>query len=523
MHDSLGFLKIREQDAQAATVTKAVEGKELVLEVDTGASVTIIPNKIFKEKLGHLKLRLANTSLKTYTGAVLPLCGETEVVEYQGQSAKLPLIVAEVDGKPAILGRNWLSFVKLNWKELFNVSSLDFVAELSARYKGVFGPGVGKIKEFEARLCVHSETTPKFHKTRPVPYSLRPLVEAELDRLEGVVTKVSHSAWAAPVVVVPKADGGICLCADFKVTVNQILDVDKYPLPNAQDLLSSLAGGTRFTKLDLKHAYQQLPLSEDSKHFLTINTSKGLYQNNRLSFGVASAPAIFQSTMDTILKGIDGVVCYIDDILITGRNDQEHRNRLEAVLSRLERYGVQLKLSKCSFPQEKVQFLGHVIDAEGFTHHPRRCRPLLKLRLLLMLQSYGPSSECSSTMGNFYLICRHCCTRSTTLHDRILEDFHADHPGVCRMKSLARSYLWWPSLDKAIESVVQNCTACQSTRPAIAPLVPWKWPVRVWQRVHMDYAEKDSVYFFVVVDAHSKWPEVFSTSSTTTYKNITCI
>ena len=82
-------------------------------------------------------------------------------------------------------------------------------------------------------------------------------------------------------------------------------------------------------KLDLKHVYQQLPLSEDSKQFLPINTSKGLYQYNRLPFGVASAPAIIQSTMDTILKGIDSVVCYIDDILITGRNDQEHQNRLE--------------------------------------------------------------------------------------------------------------------------------------------------------------------------------------------------
>ena len=144
-------------------------------------------------------------------------------------SAKLPQIVAEVDGKPAILGRNWLSVVKLNSKELFNVSSRDFVGELSARYKVVFGPCLGKIKKFESRLCVHSEATPKFQKSRPVPYSLRPAVEAELDRLEmeGVVTKVSHSAWATPVVVVPKADGGIRLCGDFKVTVNQVLDVDK--------------------------------------------------------------------------------------------------------------------------------------------------------------------------------------------------------------------------------------------------------------------------------------------------------
>ena len=303
--------------------------------------------------------------------------------------------------RPAILGRNWFSVVKLNWKELFNVSSRDFIGELSARYKNVFGPGLGKIKDFKARLCVHSEATPKFHKSRPKPYSLRKAVEAELDRLEkeGVVTKVSHSAWAAPVVVVPKADDGIRLCGDFKVTVNQVLDVDKYPLPNPQDLLSALAGGKRFMKLDLKHAYQQLPLSEEPKQFLNINTSKGLYQYQHLPFGVASAPAIFQSTMDTILKSIAGVVRYINDIVITGRSDQEHRNRLEAVLSSLERYGVHLKWSKCSFLQEKVQFLGHVIDAEGVHLSPEKVQPIVEAptpatvtelqSFLGMLQYYG--------------------------------------------------------------------------------------------------------------------------------------
>ena len=191
------------------------------------------------------------------------------------------------------------------------------------------------------------------------------------------MTKMSHSAWAAPVVVVSKADGGIRLCGDFKVTVYQVLDVDKYSLPNPQDLLSALAGGKRFTKLDLKHAYQQLLLSEESKQFLTINTNKGLYQYQGLPFGVASAPAIFQSTMDTILKGIDGVVCYIDDILITGA-PKSARNRLEAVLSRLERYGVQLKWSKCSFLQEKVQFLDHVIDAEGVHPSPEKVQAVVE-------------------------------------------------------------------------------------------------------------------------------------------------
>jgi len=230
--DSLGFFSTQEQGSKAIIVTLKVEGKEIPMEVDTGASLTVIPKKMFKEKWGHLKLKPASNTLKTYSGSVLPLSGETEVlVEYQGQEAMLPVIVADVDGKPAILGRNWLSFIKLNWQELFSVSTPNSIEELAAKFKGVFTQGLGKIKEFEARVHVHPEATPKFHKARPVPYALKPAVEAELDRLEkeGIVTKVSHSEWAAPVVIVPKSDGTIRLCGDYKVTVNQVLDVDQYP------------------------------------------------------------------------------------------------------------------------------------------------------------------------------------------------------------------------------------------------------------------------------------------------------
>ena len=100
---------------------------------------------------------------------------------------------------------------------------------MSAKYKGVFGPGLRKLKQFEVRLYVHSETITKFHKARPVPYSLGPAVEAELNLLEkeGVVSRVSHSAWGASVVIVPTKDSGISLCGESKVTVNQVLDVDK--------------------------------------------------------------------------------------------------------------------------------------------------------------------------------------------------------------------------------------------------------------------------------------------------------
>ena len=155
--------------------------------------------------------------------------------------------------------------------------------------------------------------------------------------------KVTHSEWATPVVVVPKADGSVRLCGDFKVTINPLLKVDQYSLPKAEDLFATLAGGQRFTKLDLSQAYLQLELHPDSMKYCTINTPRGLYQYIRLPFGIASALALFQRVMDTILQGVTGAICYIDDILVTGQTEAEHIQNLSEVLKRLQQYGVRMK------------------------------------------------------------------------------------------------------------------------------------------------------------------------------------
>ena len=124
-------------------------------------------------------------------------------------------------------------------------------------------------------MHVEPEERPKFFKPHSVPYALREPIEEELDRLEheGIIDKVTHSEWATPLVAVPKADGRVRLCGDFKVTVNPSLSVEQYPLPKVEDLLATLAGGTKFTKLDLTQAYLQLALHPESKKYCTINTT----------------------------------------------------------------------------------------------------------------------------------------------------------------------------------------------------------------------------------------------------------
>lgn len=155
------------------------------------------------------------------------------------------------------------------------------------------------------------------------------------------------------------------ICGDYKLTVNAVSKTNPYPLPRIEDIFASLAGGKAFSTLDLEHAYQQVPLAEAARKYTTVNTHKGLFQYQRLPFGIASAPGIFQRTMETILQDLPHVCVYLDDILVTGPSEQEHLATLEEVLCRLDTAGVRLKRKKCAFMRPSIEYLGHRISAEG--------------------------------------------------------------------------------------------------------------------------------------------------------------
>ena len=179
-------------------------------------------------------------------------------------------------------------------------------------------------------------------------------MEEELRRLqnEGILTKVEWSEWATPIVPVPKKDGSVRLCGDYKDTVNPELQAEQYPLPRIEDIFANLAGGQKFSKIDLRQAYHQLEMEEDSKKYLTINTHMGLFQYKRLVFGITTAPAIWQRTIDQVLEGTSGTSCILDDMIITGKNDKEHLANLEEVLRRLQVHGLRANKAKCEFFKE---------------------------------------------------------------------------------------------------------------------------------------------------------------------------
>ena len=147
--------------------------------------------------------------------------------------------------------------------------------------------------------------------------------------------------------------------------MNPFSKLDRYPIPRIEDLFATLNKGKLFTKLDLSQAYQQLVLEEESKKYLVLNTHKGLF---RCTYGISSAPGIFQRVMDNLLQGIPGVVGYIDDILNLGESESAHLEVLEEVLKRLSKSGFRAKKQKCKFMVTSVDYLGYHIDAAGL--HP---------------------------------------------------------------------------------------------------------------------------------------------------------
>ncbi|CAC5381590.1 unnamed protein product [Mytilus coruscus] len=171
----------------------------------------------------------------------------------------------------------------------------------------------------QASLKFKEEAVQKYFKPRPIPYALCDKVADEIKRLEkqGILEKIKFSEWGAPIVPVMKPDGSVRICGDYKVTINSSLE-----------------------------AYQQLLLCENSRNLVTINTHLGIYRYTRLPFGAASSPAIFQEFMDKVLEGLDGVGCILDDLIITGKSDEEHLKNLELVLKRLSEYGKLLSSTK---------------------------------------------------------------------------------------------------------------------------------------------------------------------------------
>ncbi|VDI13786.1 protein SFI1 [Mytilus galloprovincialis] len=153
---------------------------------------------------------------------------------------------------------------------------------------------------------------------------------------------------------------------------NKAILRSRHITPTLDDMILDLNGSKVFSKMDLRSGYHQLELNEESRNITTFTTHVGLRRYKRLSFGVSSAAELFQNTLSNALEGLDGVRNISDDIIVFGRNQDEHDKRLEKLFARLKEKNLTLNKAKCEFNKNKLEFYGHIFSADGISADPRK-------------------------------------------------------------------------------------------------------------------------------------------------------
>ncbi|KAL5506010.1 hypothetical protein EMCRGX_G007569 [Ephydatia muelleri] len=230
--------------------------------------------------------------------------------------------------------------------------------------------GLGNVKEpYHIQLKPNSQPH-ALYTARNVPFALRDKVKEELRKMEvaGVLSRVDEpTEWCAGMVVAPKKNGSVRICVDLR-PLNECVLREIHPIPMVDETLALLSGAQLFSKL---------------------MQTMGRFCFIKLPFGICSAPEHFQRVTSRILNRLEGVVCLIDDTLVFGHTKEEHDRSLTAILTRLETAGVTLNKDKCSFGQESLKFLGHVIDKEGIRPDPDKTAAIWDM----------PSHKTSQTSG----------------------------------------------------------------------------------------------------------------------------
>ncbi|CAM4586126.1 unnamed protein product [Caretta caretta] len=268
------------------------------------------------------------------------------------------------------------------------------IQELCTSYAPTFSATPGLTER-----AYHSIDTGNAHPIRVQPYRVSPqaktAIEQEIqDMLQMGVIRPSESAWASQVVLVPKPDGEIRFCVDYR-KLNAVTRPDNYPMPRTDELLEKLGRAQFISTLDLTKGYWQVPLDESAKERSAFITHLGLYEFNVLPFGLRNAPATFQRLVDGLLAGLgEYAVAHLDDVAIFSDSWADHLEHLQKVLERIREAGLTVKAKKCQIGLNRVTYLGHQVGQGTISpYRPKVACPKVKetgsilLRLGRLLQT----------------------------------------------------------------------------------------------------------------------------------------
>lgn len=255
------------------------------------------------------------------------------------------------------------------------------VRDLLKEYKDVFKEptGLPPHRNQDHKIPLIEGSLPVNQRNYRVPYIQKAEIEKQIgEMLTSGVIQASTSPFASPVILVKKKDGSWRMCIDYR-RLNDITVKNKYPIPVIDELLDELKEARWFTKLDLRSGYHQIRVAQEDIHKTAFRTHEGLYEFKVMPFGLTNAPASFQSLMNEVFqKNLrKNVLVFFDDILVYSKTFEEHLEHLREVLCKLRLHQLYAKESKCSFCQEQLEYLGHVISADGVATDPSKIQAML--------------------------------------------------------------------------------------------------------------------------------------------------
>ena len=328
----------------------------------------------------------------------LALGTTAEVVSLPAGVTEVNTITAAVSSQATLTGSERLQSIDLS---VLGDQEQAEVRALLHKYSNVFATHDGDLgctDLLSHEIPLHDDI-PIRQRYRRVPPCEYEAVKAHINQLlEAQVIRESSSPYASPIVLVRKKDGSLRLCVDYRL-LNSKTRKDAFPLPRIEESLDALSGARWFSTLDLASGYNQVPVAEQDKPKTAFCTPFGLFEWNRMPFGLCNVPGTFQRLMQRMFgdQQCESLLLYLDDIVVFSTSVTQHLERLELVLSRLQKEGLKAKLEKCAFFQQEVQYLGHVISGEGVATDPskieavaqwKRPNHLSELRSFLGFASY---------------------------------------------------------------------------------------------------------------------------------------
>ncbi|UYV74574.1 hypothetical protein LAZ67_12000179, partial [Cordylochernes scorpioides] len=353
-----------------------VNGKKVKFKLDSQADVTCVPLCLFKKIMGQQRLVESDINLRAAEFSELQTVGMfISTLRNGNYEIKEKIYVIRRLGEP-LLSRRACELLNLARRIEVVATRINPIKEFPAVFEGlgqIGNPYEIKLKPGAKPYAVH---TP-----RRVPIPLMEKLKTRLEELEkaGIIAQVNVATeWGAPTVIAGKPNGDIRLCVDLS-RLNELVQLEVHPMPVVEHMLGQLGEARFFSKLDANSGFHQIPLSPDCQHLTTFITPFGRYKYCRMPFGISLAPEYFQRVMSIILQGMDGVMCYLDDILIFASDSKTHDRILRLVLRKLKEAKVTLNKAKCVFGVPRINFLGHILDEDGIRPDPAKIEAVAKM------------------------------------------------------------------------------------------------------------------------------------------------